>query len=206
MNENQLAVGGQQSPPPQNYQLQQQYAIAQDLANSNLLPDAFRGSVPNILIAMESANRFGIAPVEVMKNTHIIKGKLAFDSKMIIALVNRSGKLDGPIQYWLDENETECVAYAFIKGQQYTGPKVTLAMAKANRWGALWNTLPSMMLRYRAAVFFTRIFIPEVILGMDDFEEQQDIQSANGMQQVEQDMAAIESLNDVITAEIDYQQ
>lgn len=201
MNDNQqLQVGGQASPP-QNYQLQQQYAIAQDLANSSLLPDAFKGNVPNILIAMESANRFGIAPVEVMKHTHIIKGKLAFDSKMIIALVNRSGKLDGPIQYWLDDNETMCVAYGFINGVQYNGPKVTLDMAKANNWGALWKTLPAMMLRYRAAVFFTRLFIPEVILGMDDFQEQQDIQNANGMQQSENDMVAIESLNDCITAE-----
>jgi len=204
MNENQLTVGGQ-PPPPQNYQLQQQYAIAQDLANSNLLPDAFRGNVPNILIAMESANRFGIAPVEVMKNTHIIKGKLAFDSKMVIALVNRSGKLDGPIQYWLDENETECVAYGFINGVQYTGPKVTLAMAKANRWGALWNTIPGIMLRYRAAIFFTRLTIPEVILGMDDFQEQQDIQAHNGHQQTQSDASALDNLNDCITAEIDYQ-
>lgn len=205
MNDNQLTVGGQ-PPPPQNYQLQEQYTIAQDLANSNLLPDSFRGNVPNILIAMESANRFGIAPVEVMKHTHIIKGKLAFDSKMIIALVNRSGKLDGPIQYWLDDNETECVAYGFINGVQYNGPKITLAMAKANRWGALWTTLPSLMLRYRAAVFFTRIFIPEVILGMDDFQEQQDIQNASDIQQTQNDMAAIDSLNDCITAEINYQQ
>lgn len=204
MNENQLQVQGGQPPPPQNQQLQEQYTLANDLANSNLVPEAFRGNVPNILIAMDTANRFGIAPIEVMKHYHVIKGKLAFDSKMIIALVNRSGKFDGPIQYWLDENETECVAYAFIKGQQYTGPKVTLAMAKANRWGALWNTLPGMMLRYRAAVFFTRLFSPEIILGLDDIQEQQDIQNANGVQQTENDMSAIENLNDCITAEITY--
>lgn len=200
MNGNELTVGGQNSPP-QNQQLQHQYTLAQDLANSNLLPESFRGNVPNILIAMDTANRFGIAPIEVMKHCHVIKGKLAFDSKMIIALVNRSGKFDGPLQYWLDERETECVAYAFINGQQYTGPKVTLAMAKANRWGALWSTLPGMMLRYRAAVFFTRLFSPEIILGLDDIQEQQDIQNANGMQQSENDMVAIEDLNDCITAE-----
>jgi len=197
---NDLTVGGQ-PPPQQNQQLQHQYTLANDLANSNLVPEAFRGNVPNILIAMDTANRFGIAPIEAMKHCHVIKGKLAFDSKMIIALVNRSGKFDGPIQYWLDEQETECVAYAFINGQQYTGPKVTLAMAKANRWGALWTTLPGMMLRYRAAVFFTRLFSPEIILGLDDIQEQQDIQNANGIQQTENDMVAIESLNDCITAE-----
>ena len=41
---------------------------------------------------------------------------------------------------------------------------------------------------------------------MDDFQEQQDIQNANGMQQAQNDIAAIDSLNDCITAEIDYQQ
>jgi len=202
MNENRLTVEGQQPPPPQDQQLQHQYALATDLANSNLVPEAFRGNVPNILIAMDTANRFGIAPIEVMKHCHVIKGKLAFDSKMIIALVNRSGRFDGPIQYWLNENETECVAYAFIKGEQYTGPKVTLEMAKSNKWGNLWNTLPGMMLRYRAAVFFTRLFAPDIILGLDDIQEQQDIQSASEMHQAEQDIAAIDSLNDCITAEI----
>jgi len=196
---NDLTVGGPN--PPQNQQLQHQYTLANDLANSNLLPESFRGNVPNILIAMDTANRFGIAPIEVMKHCHVIKGKLAFDSKMIIALVNRSGKFDGPIQYWLDENETECVAYAFINGQQYTGPKVTLAMAKANRWGALWNTLPGMMLRYRAAVFFTRLFSPEIILGLDDIQEQQDIQNANGIQQTQNDIDVIDNMNDCITAD-----
>ncbi len=181
---NQPVVEGNQ-PPPQNKQLQHQYNLANDLANSNLLPESFRGNVPNILIAMDTANRFGIAPIEVMKHCHVIKGKLAFDSKMIIALVNRSGKFDGPIQYWLDDQETECVAYAFINGQQYTGPKVTLAMAKANRWGALWNTLPGMMLRYRSAVFFIRLFSPEIIIGLDDLQEQQDIQNQTQEQHIE---------------------
>ncbi len=198
---NQLTVEGQQFPPPQNQQLQHQYNLANDLANSNLLPESFRGNVPNILIAMDTANRFGIAPIEVMKHCHVIKGKLAFDSKIIIALVNRSGKFDGPIQYWLDDQETECVAYAFINGQQYTGPKVTLAMAKANRWGALWTTLPGMMLRYRAAVFFTRLFSPEIILGLDDIQEQQDIQNANNIQQSQDDTIAIDVINNCTTAE-----
>ncbi len=182
-----------------NQDLQQKYIIANDLANSDLLPQHFRGNVPNILIAMEASNRLGLSPVEVMKHCYIIKGKLAFDSKMIIALVNKSGKFDGPLQYWLDENENECVCYAFIDGRQYAGPKVTLEMAKANRWGNLWNTLPGLMLRYRAAIFFARLFAPEIIIGLDDLHEQQDINNANSVHQVEQDLVAIDSLNNCIT-------
>lgn len=196
MNENNLVTF---DDTQNNQDLQQKYIIANDLANSDLLPQHFRGNVPNILIAMEASNRLGLSPVEVMKHCYIIKGKLAFDSKMIIALVNKSGKFDGPLQYWLDENETECICYAFIDGRQYTGPKVTLAMAKANRWGTLWNTLPGLMLRYRAAIFFARLFAPEIIIGLDDLNEQQDINNANSVHQVEQDLVAIDSLNDCIT-------
>ena len=196
MNENNLVTF---DDTQNNQDLQQKYIIANDLANSDLLPQHFRGNVPNILIAMEASNRLGLSPVEVMKHCYIIKGKLAFDSKMIIALVNKSGKFDGPLQYWLDENENECVCYAFINGQQYTGPKVTLAMAKANRWGNLWNTLPGLMLRYRAAIFFARLFAPEIIIGLDDLNEQQDINNANSVHQVEQDLVAIDSLNDCVT-------
>jgi hypothetical protein len=48
-------------------------------------------------------------------------------------------------------------------------------MAKAEGWstksGSKWLTMPELMLRYRSAAFFARIYAPDITLGMQTAEE-----------------------------------
>jgi hypothetical protein len=52
-------------------------------------------------------------------------------------------------------------------------------MAKAEGWstkaGSKWITMPELMLRYRAAAFFARLYAPDITLGMMTAEEARDI-------------------------------
>jgi hypothetical protein len=52
-------------------------------------------------------------------------------------------------------------------------------MAKAEGWltktGSKWITMPELMLKYRAAAFFGRLYAPEVLMGMQTTEEIVDI-------------------------------
>jgi hypothetical protein len=52
-------------------------------------------------------------------------------------------------------------------------------MAKAEGWldkaGSKWKTMPELMLKYRAAAFFGRLYAPEVLMGMQTSEEVIDI-------------------------------
>jgi hypothetical protein len=52
-------------------------------------------------------------------------------------------------------------------------------MAKKEGWytksGSKWPTMPELMLRYRAAAFFGRLYCPEIMLGMPTSEEAFDI-------------------------------
>jgi hypothetical protein len=41
--------------------------------------------------------------------------------------------------------------------------------------GSKWKTMPDVMLRYRAASFFGRLYAPEVLNGMKTVEEIEDI-------------------------------
>jgi hypothetical protein len=54
-------------------------------------------------------------------------------------------------------------------------------MAKAEGWstknGSKWLTMPELMLRYRAAAFFARLYAPDITLGMMTAEEVVDIAS-----------------------------
>jgi hypothetical protein len=51
-------------------------------------------------------------------------------------------------------------------------------MAKAEGWvtkaGSKWKTMSELMLMYRAASFFGRLYAPEVLMGMHSVEEIQD--------------------------------
>jgi hypothetical protein len=52
-------------------------------------------------------------------------------------------------------------------------------MAKAEGWstknGSKWITMPELMLRYRAAAFFARLYAPDITLGMMTAEEVHDV-------------------------------
>ena len=75
------------------------------------------------------------------------------------------------------------MAYATEKatGEILEGPTITLAMANAEGWasktGSKWKTMPDLMLRYRAAAFFGRLYAPEIMMGMHSVEEIGDIQT-----------------------------
>jgi hypothetical protein len=114
----------------------------------------------------------------VLQNIDIIHGRPSFRASFLIAMVNASGRFT-PLQFRLDGtgDKRGCVAYATNKetGEIVEGPEVTLAMAKAEGWstksGSKWLTMPELMLRYRSAAFFARIYAPDITLGMQTAEE-----------------------------------
>lgn len=74
-----------------------------------------------------------------------------------------------------------CVAYAVEKatGEVLEGPEVSIEMAVAEGWyyrpGSKWLTMPDLMLRYRAAAFFGRLYAPHILNGMPAVEEAYDM-------------------------------
>lgn len=60
-------------------------------------------------------------------------------------------------------------------------PPVSLAMAVSEGWyhrtGSKWQTMPELMLRYRAAAFFGRLYAPDILMGMSTAEEVEDIRA-----------------------------
>ena len=52
-------------------------------------------------------------------------------------------------------------------------------MAKKEGWysksGSKWQTMPELMLAYRASAFFARVHVPEALMGISTAEENEDI-------------------------------
>jgi hypothetical protein len=152
------------------------------LAASELVPDTFKKNIANTTIALEMAMRTGASPLAVMQNLYIVHGKPGWSSQFIIAAVNTTGKYT-PLRFAVtgEGDGKTCVAWAIEKatGERLESPPVSIGMAKKEGWyernGSKWKTMEDLMLRYRAATFFGRLYAPEVLMGMKTVEEIVDI-------------------------------
>lgn len=158
--------------------------IAKALASSTLIPPQFQGQqgFANCLVALEIANRMRMSPFQVMQNLHIIHGRPSWSSQFIIGLINGCGRFT-PLDYVAsgkgDDLACYCVATEIASGKELKGPSVSMMMAKKEGWatksGSKWQTMPELMIRYRAAAFWGRLYIPELLVGIQSEEEVIDV-------------------------------
>ncbi len=92
------------------------------------------------------------------------------------AYENRKGKLAGPMK------NVTCVCKSRKIGstKELVGPEVTMEMAIREGWytktDSKWQTMPKIMLMYRAATFWKSVYAPDVLMGMPSTEELRDVQ------------------------------
>ena len=78
----------------------------------------------------------------------------------------------------------ECVAYAteLASGEVLESDPITIETAIKEGWytknGSKWATMPTLMLTYRAAAFWQRMYCPEISMGFLTKEEADDVQDA----------------------------
>lgn len=152
--------------------------VAKMLSSSSLIPKEYQNNIQNTMIALEMANRIGASPLQVMQNLYIVHGKPGWSSSFIIAALNASKKFS-PLRFEMggEGEEYGCYAWAYDaqNNEKLLGPKITMKMAKLEGWVdknvSKWKTMPDLMLRYRAAAFFGRLYAPEILMGMQTMEE-----------------------------------
>ena len=164
--------------------LAQAWKCAGFLAQSALVPDTYKGHPENCLIALDLANRSGMSPLTVMQNLYIVKGKPAWAGQFAIALVNVNRRLYTPLKpvFFGEEGTMSWGCYmeaTDFEGNKLVGSKVTMQMAKDEGWidkaGSKWKTMPEQMLMYRAGAFFSRVYCPEALYGVQMVEEVKDV-------------------------------
>jgi hypothetical protein len=185
-----------------NFEVAQRMAKA--LSSTDLVPTAYKGNVANCLLALEVAQRTGASPMAVMQNLHIVQGRPTWSASFIIAAMNSCGRFT-PMKFRVtgEGDARECVAYTtdVATGEEIEGPPVTIGMAKKEGWfgktGSKWQTMPDLMLRYRAAAFFGRLYAPDILMGMHADDEVQDVhgRTVKRMRVVNPAPTAIEKIN-----------
>ena len=157
---------------------------------SSIVPENYRSkgandytSKGNCVIALDMALRMGANPLMVMQNLYVVHGRPAWSAQFLIATLNKSGKFSA-LRYAFqgtegtDEWGCRAVATELSTGEKLQGPLVTIGLAKKEGWysksGSKWQSIPELMLQYRAAAWFVRSYAPEIAMGLKTAEEVQD--------------------------------
>lgn len=161
--------------------------MAKLLAASDYVPDTYRGNPANCTIAIDVANRMGISPLMVMQTLYVVRGKPSWSGQACKALIDGSGKFSDTEYVYIGSPNTDnwgCYLQGIDKktGKAVKGATVTIQMAKQEGWfnksGSKWQTMPELMLAYRAAAFFLRTHCPAMMMGFQTAEEVIDVDNA----------------------------
>lgn len=157
--------------------------VAKSLGASTLVPADYQNNVANCMIALEMAHRIGASPLMVMQNLYVVYGRPGWSSQFLIASFNQCGRFTAMKFRYQGEEGTDkwgCRAVSTEKatGEEIVGPLVTIAIAKAEGWyakkGSKWQTIPELMLMYRAAGWMVRTHAPEISMGLHTTDEVHD--------------------------------
>jgi hypothetical protein len=146
------------------------YKLASVFAKSSLVPQQYQGKTEDCAIAVDMAERMGVTPLIVMQNLYVVKGKPSWSGQACMSFIK--AKYGDAMPIYTGERGTDSRGcYVRVKtpeGEIIEGTEVTIAMAKAEGWTSnkKWINMPELMLAYRAAAFFARVYCPEILMGV----------------------------------------
>ena len=118
---------------------------------------------------------------KIIQNMNVIHGKPSWSAQFVIATITGCGRFE---DFDYEEKGTKAIRCKAIRrkdGKEVFGAWVTMEMAQKEGWtrNSKWSTMPQLMLRYRAATFFGRQYVADLLLGIQTEDEIVDIQPVN---------------------------
>ena len=162
--------------------------IARLMAESPLLPQHLRGTkkggsfiehppskvVANSFLVVNQAMRWQMDPFALAGESYEIGGKLAYQGKVIQALVNKRAGLVNRLSYkFTGEGPQRTVTVSGTFEGETEVRTVSLSVAQAKTSNEMWVKDPDQKLVYSATIKWARRFASDVVLGVltdDDLE------------------------------------
>ena len=150
--------------------------VAQSLANSTLVPDAYIGRPNDIFVAINMGSELGMEPFQAIQSIAVIEGKPCLYGDGLIGVVRASPKCK-----WIEETLSEDGKTATCRTQRDGDPNPVTAsysMDDAIQAGISskfnWKKHPKRMLQMRARAYCLRDAYPDLLKGLGVVEERQD--------------------------------
>lgn len=142
-----------------------QIALAKELASSNLLPEQYRQKPANLLWAVQYAQALGVHPMTAVTGIAVINGKPTASAQLIGGLVRRAGH-----KLRVESTDTKAVATLIRADDPTFEFRVEWTMDRARKAGlggrGPWQQYPAAMLAARAITEVARMGAPEALFGI----------------------------------------
>jgi hypothetical protein len=150
--------------------------IAHVLANSNLVPDEYRGRPNDVFVAINMGHEVGLGEFAAVQSIAVIEGKPCLYGDGLIGVVRASPKC-----MWIKETISDDGKIATCETQRRDDPQTISAaysMDDAVQAGIHtkfnWKKHPKRMLQMRARAYCLRDAYPDLLKGLGVVEERQD--------------------------------
>lgn len=162
------------SPEFQKFEIAKR--IAHTLAQSNLVPDAYRGRPNDVFVAINMGSELGMEPFQAIQSIAVIEGKPCLYGDGLIGVVRASPKC-----LWIEETISSDGSSATCRTQRKGDPnpiEASYSMDDAVQAGIStkfnWKKHPKRMLQMRARAYCLRDAFPDLLKGLGVVEERQD--------------------------------
>lgn len=162
--------------------------FSQMMATSKItIPKHLQGNTGDCFAIVMQAMQWGMNPFAVAQKTHLVNGVLGYEAQLVNAVINSRAPITTRLNYeWFGDwsnvngkdnksNDIGVIVSATMKGE--SEPRVlSVSMAQVGtvRNSPLWVNDPRQQLAYLATKRWSRLYCPDVILGVytaDEFEE-----------------------------------
>lgn len=162
--------------------------FSQMMATSKItIPKHLQGNTGDCFAIVMQAMQWGMNPFAVAQKTHLVNGVLGYEAQLVNAVINSRAPITTRLNYeWFGDwskvngktsnaDDVGVIVSATMKGE--TEPRtlsVSMAQVGNVRNSPLWLNDPRQQLAYLATKRWSRLYCPDVILGVytsDEFEE-----------------------------------
>ena len=149
--------------------------LAALLAASTVLPKALKGP-PDVLAVIIAGKELGLTAMQSVRALHIVEGKVSMSADLMVALCKRRRAVCEFFQ--LVESTGERATYE-VKRVGERPVRLSFSLEDAQRAGLtgkdVWRKYGAAMLRARCAAAIARAVFPDLLMGIYDDDEIDDV-------------------------------
>jgi hypothetical protein len=141
-----------------------------------MVKDIYRNQPGNCMGLIAVCAPYGLNPLQVSWKTYQTKsdGPIAYESQVIVAMVNASGAVRGGLRYRYEGegDRRRCIASGVLKGDAEPVEVMSPPLGQITpKNSPLWKTDPDQQLAYYTGRAWARRYKPEMLLGIYDVDE-----------------------------------
>ncbi len=154
-------------------------------SGSSTVPKHLQGNKADCFAIAMQAAQWGMNPFVVAQKTHLVGGTLGYESQLVNAVIIGSGAIHGRPEFTVggDWNKAKSDANAdawvevsaTIVGEQSPRKKRLNWRDVATKNSPLWKSHPEQQACYLALKYWSRLYTPDVILGVYSADELDDM-------------------------------